>query len=181
MLSAVVSVTNKTTAIYRAITNFTLNYTLRCKSIPLCNDRPITVYPLIEMSVTVGHSKIHHEISVDDVKQEQCATCCPDTVSNTPILTDKQHNMYTVWTPIPYTVLVLHSSSRPNTNINTQFCDRPVCICTLLKEQKTHIFPISSHLNKTEGKPIFNAKPYLITQLPNSTIPQQATHWSAKW
>ena len=96
MLSAVVSVTNKTTAIYRAITNFTLNYTLRCTNIPSCNDRPITVYPLIEMSVTVGHSTIHQEISVDDVKQEQYVIFCPDKVANTPIQTDKQHNMYTV-------------------------------------------------------------------------------------
>jgi len=96
MLSAVVSVTNKTTAIHLAITNFTLNYTLRCTNIPLCNDRPITVYPSIEMFVTFGHSKIHYEISVGGVKHEQFTTCCPDTVAKTPIQTDKQHNVYTV-------------------------------------------------------------------------------------
>ena len=96
MLSAVVSVTKETISIHRLIKNFTLNYTLRCTNIPLCNDRPITVYPSITMSVTVGHSKIHYEISVGEVKQEQCTTCCPDTVANTPKQTDKQHNMYTV-------------------------------------------------------------------------------------
>jgi len=29
--------------------------------------------------------------------------------------------------------LVLHSSSLPNTNINTDLCERPVLNCTLLK------------------------------------------------
>jgi len=29
--------------------------------------------------------------------------------------------------------LMLHSSSLPNTNINTDLCDRPVLNCTLLK------------------------------------------------
>ena len=67
-----------------------------------------------------------YENSVGDVKQEQCAICCPDTVANTPKQTDKQHNMYMGWAPIPYTVLVLHSSSLPNRNINTDLCDGPV-------------------------------------------------------
>jgi len=49
------------------------------------------------------------------------------------------------------------------------------------KSHKTYIFLISSSLNKDEGKPIFSTTPYLITQLPNSTIPLHASHWSAEW
>jgi len=35
-------------------------------------------------------------------------------------------------------------------------------------------------MNTTERKPIFSTTPYLITQLPNSTIPLHANHWSAE-
>jgi hypothetical protein len=45
IVSAIISVTNKTTAIHRPVTNITLNYTSPFTKIPWCNDRPISVYP----------------------------------------------------------------------------------------------------------------------------------------
>jgi hypothetical protein len=53
-------------------------------------------------------------------------------VANTPKQTIKQHNMQTVWTPIPHTDLVLHSSFPPYTNINIDLCDGLFSFCTLL-------------------------------------------------
>jgi len=45
MLTAGVSITNKTTAIQQAITTIALTYSSRCRNILWCNDSPITVYP----------------------------------------------------------------------------------------------------------------------------------------
>jgi hypothetical protein len=72
------------------------------------------------------HKEMFYEISVRDVKQEHRIICCPHTVANAPTHTEKQHNIYKIWTPNPYTVLVLHSSFLPNRNINTDLCDGPV-------------------------------------------------------
>jgi hypothetical protein len=76
----------------RAITNFTLPYTSRFTNIPWCNDRPITVYPS-NRNVCLT---LHTVNCVGNVKQEQCAICCPDTVANVSIQTDKQYNIYMV-------------------------------------------------------------------------------------
>jgi hypothetical protein len=70
---------------------------------------------------------------VRNVKQEHCTICSSHTVANTPKHPDKQHNMCTVWAPIQYTVLVLHSSFLPNRNIITDLCDGPVFTLNFIK------------------------------------------------
>ena len=77
----------------QAIANFTLTYTSRFINIPLCNNRPTTVYPS-NNNVCLISDTINR---VGDVTQEQCTICCPDTAANTPTQTDKQHNMYCTW------------------------------------------------------------------------------------
>jgi len=92
MLSAVVSISNKTTTI-QGNSKLFIKLNFARSNFLLCNNRPTTVYPSNRIVWLISDIII----CVGDVKQEHCNIGCPDTVANTPTQIDKQHNIYCTW------------------------------------------------------------------------------------
>jgi len=81
----------------QAIANFTLTYTSCCTNIPLCNNRPITIYT--SYRIVCFMSDIINRVG--DVTKEQCTLCILDLHHldiwiKVDQLDDTQHNKYSL-------------------------------------------------------------------------------------
>ena len=129
MMSAVVSVSNNTTAIHRPVKNYTLTYTSHFTKILCCNDRPSTVYPsnwndcltfdIINCIVKLQWAMSNRNIAPFAV-QIQSLTHQYKLSNNTNCCLSEHQ--------FPHKVLVLHYNFPSNWNINTDLCDGRVFI-----------------------------------------------------
>ena len=124
MMSAVVSVSNNTTAIHRSVTDYTLTYTSHFTNILCCNDRPITVYPsnwndCLTLDIINCIMKLQWAMSNRNI--------APFAVLIQSITHQYKlsNNTNCSWSEhqFPHKVSVLHYTFPSNWNINTDLCD----------------------------------------------------------